>query len=138
MTDLEKAFEEACSRHDGTNFVELGEVDRILLTVWGLEGEVNNGGFNQYYFNSAGDQAFFAADALRAIGALQMAEIVTRANAVFGPSGLPRDRERRQDELLRVAPDDSPDPWDQLDRAFYEYPDDIGALLSDFLESRNA
>jgi hypothetical protein len=75
------------SRFNGENFECLAARDRVLVTIWGLEAEVNNGGFDQYYFNGAGNQAFFAPEALRLIGASRMAEVVARANAVFGPEG---------------------------------------------------
>lgn len=75
MKFLDEAFDCACSRYSGSNFDQLDEVDKILVTIWGLEGDVNNGGFDQYYFNSSGDLAFYAPVALRRIGALKMAKI---------------------------------------------------------------
>jgi|HubBroStandDraft_4_1064222.scaffolds.fasta_scaffold92213_4 hypothetical protein len=33
----------------------LTQADRQLLALGGLRDEVNNGGFHQYFFNSAGD-----------------------------------------------------------------------------------
>lgn len=136
MTDLEAAFEAACSRYDGSNFAQLSEVDRVLVAIWGLEAEVNNGGFHQYYFNGAGNEAFFAPVALRMIGALRMADIVVRANEVFGPDGPSQNRKVRQSQLFLVAPGHVDDPWEGLDREFYAYPDDIAALLMTFLKRR--
>ncbi|RFP09933.1 MULTISPECIES: DUF4375 domain-containing protein [unclassified Duganella] len=138
MNNLEDAFAQACRRFDGTNFSQLDEIDRILVTIYGLEADVNNGGFDQYYFNGAGDQAFFAVDALHCIGAHRMAEIVSRANAVFGPNGPSQLSPVRQAQLFLVAPNDvqGPAPWEQLDRAFYAYPDDIATLLTTFLSAR--
>jgi len=103
--------------------------------LWGLEADVNNGGFDQYYFNGAGDQAFFAPEALRAIGAYRMASIVERANAIFGPDGPSRKRTPRQSQRSLAAPDDAPGPWDELDREFYDYPDDLYALLTRFIRA---
>ena len=138
MNELDVAFKSACARFDGTNWTRLDEVDRLLVTIWGLEADVNNGGFDQYYLNSSGDQARFAPDALRAIGAHKMAEIVMRANAVFGPDGPSSNRNARQAQLLLVAPPDSedPDPWEQLDSLFFAYPDDVAGLLTTFLRAR--
>ncbi len=139
MDELSAAFDAACRRFDGSNFAQLDEVDQVLVTIWGLEAEVNNGGFDQYYFNGAGDQAFFAPKALHAIGANTMAEIVTSANAVFGLEGPSADGAVRQAQLFIVAPPDSVElgPWEDLDRAFSEYPDDIAVLLMAFLRARN-
>ena len=81
-------------------------------------------GFDQYYFNSAGERAFFAAEALERIGALQMAAIVREANAHFGPEGPSRDREPRVRRLLEITADDE-DLFDVLDRRFYGYGPDV-------------
>jgi hypothetical protein len=130
---LPSEFEAALRRFADTSFDQL---DRILVTIWGIEAEVNNGGFDQYYFNGAGDQAFFAPDALRAIGALRMSDIASRANAKFGRGGPPGDRDQRHDRLFEIAPRDADvGPWDQLDGEFLDYPDDIAALLIQFLRA---
>lgn len=126
--NLGEAFEDACSRFTGDNFESLAERDQILVTIWGLEADVNNGGFDQYYFNSSGDQAWFAPTALRRIGATRMASIVERANAKFGKAGPPTDSNERQSALFEITDSDE-DTWDGLDREFYDYPDDITALL---------
>lgn len=127
---LVEAFEDACRRHEGVAFEHLAQVDQVLVSIWALEGDVNNGGFHQYYFNTSGDTAYYAPVALRAIGALAAAGIVERANQKFGADGPPISRERRQ-EALSVFPAEL---WDDLDREFYAYPDDISALLQRFLD----
>jgi hypothetical protein len=87
---------------------------------------------------SARDQAFFAPEALHAIGAHQMASVVERANAVFGPDGPSRKRAVRQSQRDLVAPDDAAGPWDKLDLEFYAYPDDIYVMLGAFVRARSA
>lgn len=137
MSSLDEAFGQACARFNGDNFAQLDEADKILVAIWGLEADVNNGGFDQYYFNGSGDLAFYASHALQSIGAHQMANIVASANQVFGPDGPSQDWRVRQSQLFLVAPNnvDIPSPWEQLDRAFYAYPDDITALLTTFLRA---
>ena len=126
--NLAQAFDDACSRYNGENFASLNERDQVLVAIWGVEAEVNNGGFDQYYFNGAGDQALYVPTALRAIGAHRMAEIVERANTLFGTGGPPASHPQRQAALFRIT-EAAEAAWDTLDRAFQEYPDDIGALL---------
>ena len=63
----------------------MSEPERVFVAVWTLEADVNNGGFDQYYVNSSGDYAWFAPQALRAVGAEKTAEIVEQANTAFGP-----------------------------------------------------
>lgn len=130
--NLNAAYDAALQRLDIAGFDGLSEPDRVLATLWRLEADVNNGGFDQYFFNSSGDQAFFAERALRLIGANRMADIVAKAVAVFGPSGVPRDRDARQVQLEPLR-DGSAELWDDLDRQFYAYPDDISALVERYL-----
>jgi hypothetical protein len=111
-------------------FSDLSDPERVFILVWEIEAEVNNGGFNQFYFNSAGDRANQTAAALRKIGAEQMASIVDRANASF-PGGPPADRFARQELLEKIDPDT--DIFDELDQEFYDYPDDLSAMLHGFV-----
>lgn len=132
MIDLDAAYDAALARFEFAEFEELSESDRVLVTLWGLEADVNNGGFDQYFFNSSGDQAFYAERALRLIGANRMADIVARAVSFFGDAGVPRDRTLRQEALDRVR-GESGSLLDDLDRQFYEYPDDLSALVKVYL-----
>jgi len=81
------------SREDVVRLVEL------------FEGEVNNGGFHQFFYNSTGNETAEIIQALEMIGARNVADIVSRAAGKF-PGGMPpRDRFARQDLLLgRVDP----------------------------------
>jgi hypothetical protein len=109
----------------------LSDPERTFMLVSILEGEVNNGGFDQYYFNTAGDGALDTPAALRAIGAEHTAAIVERANAVFGAAGPPRDRHARQEALLALGDDTS--EFGALDTEFFAYPDPLTALLGAYV-----
>ena len=135
MSDLDSAFASACERFDGQNFEQLSEMERVLVTIWGLEADVNNGGFDQYYFNGAGDLAFYADAALQRVGAHRMATIVRSANAMFGEQGPPRDRNARQVALFALTDGDE-NAFDELDREFQSYPDDLAGLLTAYLGAR--
>ena len=54
---------------------------QAIFATWGLEAEVNNGGFNQYFFNSfsSGQYAEEARDGFRLIGAEKHANLTQRA-----------------------------------------------------------
>ena len=133
MVDLIPIYDAALERLRAASFDELSEKDQVLVTIWGLEADINNGGFDQYFFNSSGDHAFFAERALRIIGAHRMADIVARAVALFGDAGVPRDRDERQDLLLDHVGVENEDELDALDTEFYDYPDDISALVEAYL-----
>ena len=71
--------------------------EEVARLVELLEGEINNGGFHQFFYNSTGDETFAMIRALKKIGALKTADIVARAAAKF-PRGMPpKERVKRQD-----------------------------------------
>ncbi len=131
MEDTSLLVERARTRRAGGTWDALSDRDRILIAVWELEADVNKGGFGQYFFNSAGDLAWYVPRALRRIGASSAAEIVERANAKFGVDGPPRDQDQRQAVMKQISPDG--DLWDDLDSEFLAYPDDIGLALSKYV-----
>jgi hypothetical protein len=94
-----------------------------------LEAELNNGGFDQFFFNSAGDRTAETIAALEAIGASHTAGIVRKAAARF-PGGMPpADRDERQALLSDSVSPDS-DAFEDEDAAFLEYRDDLEALAA--------
>ncbi len=106
---------------------------KIAALIGALEAEVNNGGFDQFFYNSAGDNTAETIQALDAIGAVTMADIVKRAAAKF-PHGMPpKDRFARQELLLEISP--SAEAFEELDGEFYGYPDDLADLLQRFISS---
>ncbi|WP_237229214.1 DMP19 family protein [Rubinisphaera sp. JC750] len=115
-----------------SGYAELDLVDRVLICVWSLEGEVNNGGFDQYYFNTSGDWAFDTPNALLAIGATHTAKIVRRANALFGNSGPSSDSTVRQQQLDALG-ESAQAELDSLDGEFYRYDDDLSTLLAAYV-----
>ena len=61
----------------------LSEGKKAIYVTWILEAEVNNGGFNQFYFNSSGQLADLGEDAFKTIGASQFADLVAQANSIY-------------------------------------------------------
>lgn len=55
---------------------------RALYITWWLEAEVNNGGFNQYFWNSAGQFSGTLVESLKFFDATKHAELVSEALAV--------------------------------------------------------
>ena len=117
-------------------FEELAVAEQVFRAVWDLEADVNNGGFGQYYSNSSGDTAFAVVDALKKLGALDAAEIVAEANAVFPHALPPVERDRRQ-EILRALKPEQTAGLERLDERFFAYPDDLTELLFAYV-SKNA
>ncbi len=131
--DLIERAESIFSRLNAVGFDALSVPEQHFVAVWALEADVNNGGFDQYFFNSSGDFAFVVVEALRAIGADRAAAIVQEAVDVFGPAGPARDHSARQ-EALDAAGALAQARLEELDERFYAYPDDIGGLLAAYVE----
>jgi hypothetical protein len=108
----------------------------IVALVEGVEGEVNNGGFDQFFFNSSGDYAKETIDALKQIGAHQTAEIVQRACERFPLGSPPTDISLRRTLMLEsVSPD--ADAFIDLDERFYSYEEPISDLLEIYKEKHS-
>jgi hypothetical protein len=113
------------------DFEVLSGPERVFRAVWELEGEVNNGGFSQYFFNSSGALAPFVVDALRSIGANQTAQLLERAvNVVGKQTDWQVDASRRA--RLQVLAGNAVAELTDLDHAFLRYPEDLTALLYNY------
>ncbi|HWT15383.1 MAG TPA: DMP19 family protein [Patescibacteria group bacterium] len=109
-------------------FDALSRPEQVFRCVWELESDVSGGGFEQYFANSGGDHAWFAGEALRDIGAKQLAAITAEAVALFGAEAPDIERPVRHGQIAHL---ERPvhDYWEALSEAFCEYPDDLTELL---------
>ncbi len=73
-TDFEKEYETVMSWNKSR---------QAIYMIWALEAEVNNGGYNQFYFNSSGQFYKHLPDALKLVGAPKFADLSKRANDTF-------------------------------------------------------
>lgn len=98
-----------------------------------LEREVNNGGFDQFFFNSTGDFAHETLESLRSIGALKTAEILQEAINEFPNRIVPKDRAQRGRILEIIAAPDN-EVWETLDQRFFAYEDDLNRLNMEYVK----
>jgi len=134
--DLFKVSDLVFDRYGKLGYDKLTRPEKVFVCVWGLEGEVNNGGFDQYYFNSAGDHALDSVESLEAIGAKHTANLVRQANALFGEAGPSADRFARQKQLHAFA-DAKTKKMNEIDEEFFKYKDKLGQLLEAYV-AKNA
>lgn len=80
---------------------------RRLIAFCGLRGEVSNGGFDQWFFNGAGDTAPDALGFVEIVGHRGLLNLLSEALAFFS-SPFPRRRDVRVDQLLALEED-----WDR-------------------------
>ncbi len=132
--NTEQAFEISLIALEKKGFDGIREPERVLATIWSIEAEVNNGGFDQYFYNSAGDLAFYSAKALETIGAIKMASIAQKALDLFGESGPSKIRNERVKQLETFS-GIKEDYINELDCSFTEYPDDIQEMVATYVQS---
>lgn len=117
----------------GDTLDRLTEPQKNFYFNQNLEREINNGGFNQFFFNSSGDFAHETISSLRTIGADKTADILQNAIDQFPGSAVPNDRVKRQ-EVLEQIEDTANEVWEQLDQAFYKYEDNLNDLNIDYVK----
>lgn len=118
----------------GDSLEKLNEHQRIFFYNQTIEREVNNGGFNQFYYNSSGDHAHETVESLKSIGAGKTAQIVSKANSRFPNAVVPRDRDERNGVLQKIE-NESNDSWEKLDDDFCKYEEDLNALNMEYIKA---
>lgn len=91
---------------------------RAFYSVWLVEAEVNNGGFNQFYENQSGIFAETAVEGFRTFGAIKFADLMERANKLY--SSIKLDIKKKLDGSLESFSESYKDnPLNDLDTEFY-------------------
>lgn len=109
----------------------LSRAQKAYYCVWVLDCEVCNGGFAQYFVNSAGNLAHLTRKALKAIGAPETEQLLAQAMALFGEAGPERNRDKRHEQLAKLF-DASKAKLDELDTLYYKDPDSLKVRLQEF------
>ena len=97
----------------------LAPARRVFLVAADFAMEVNNGGLDQYFFNSAGDAAGMLVDSLGKLGCADLVPLVERANGVF-PGGPARHREKRLAQI-DALPDTASRVWGEIDTLLFNH-----------------
>lgn len=92
---------------------------QAIYVIWLLEGEVNNGGFNQFYFNSSGEFAELLPDALELVGAKKFANLMLRANSTYLTEN-DKITEHQDGTIEGFSKSYEDNPLDEYDDEFYE------------------
>jgi hypothetical protein len=111
----------------GEEMGKLNSSQKTLVIIGNLEREINNGGFNQFYWNSSGNYANETVESLKKIGAEKLAEIVNKANSEFPNGIVPKKREKRI-KILNLIQEKSAENWNELDFKFYRPNEKTGKM----------
>ena len=117
----------------GEDLGKLTEAEKVFYFNQEFEKEVNNGGIDQYFFNSAGNNSHETVKSLRLIEAEKTAIILQEAINLFPHKTIPHNREERQ-EILEEIREKADDKFNELDERFYKYEDDLNSLNLEFIK----
>lgn len=125
ITNYEKEYETVTSWNRS---------QQAIYLIWVLEGEVNNGGYNQYYFNMGNTLYKLSPAALRLVGAYKYATLTQQANAIYEEEN--EKITQHQDgtiEGFSKSYDDN--PLNELDDTFYALynEEDLAQLQIDYI-----
>jgi len=123
------------SRFSGPHNIEtLTHGERLVLELNALMGEVLNGGFHQYLWNSSGDFAEKTRSMLREIGAPSTAALLDRVAGAFPDGRIPEEREDRC-RLIEDLENGNPevDLFADEDRVFYQSEENLNRLLVEYI-----
>ena len=113
IIDLDNFICEVCK--DGDKMDKLSDPQKHFYLNQTLEREINNGGFDQYFCNSGKDNAYETIASLNSIGAKKTADILQRAISLVL-------------QLIEKAEEVSEEVWNDLDKEFLKYEDDLNFL----------
>jgi uncharacterized protein DUF4375 len=94
-----------------------GPVQYMLACVLCM-GQIDNGGIDQFFSNSAGIVAPEAVVGFRALGLPETAAVIEEAMMRLG-TPYPRDRDERNRRLYEKRPEHEPPTFDDLDDQFH-------------------
>ena len=127
---FEQALDQKSERVGNDN---LSNEELVVLAIEALEREVNNGGYNQFFFNSSNEFTPIIVDALNRIGCSATAAITQRAIDSLGIQGtitvdaieaaMEKDNEDRDDRL------------NECDDEYYEKAGDLAGPLLGFIKN---
>lgn len=145
--DLELAvmdfISEKAKAHGGDERAALDALSEGFLAVyatWWVEAEVNNGGFNQLFWNSAGAYAQDAVAGFTRFGAPEQAALTQRAIAIHNDQAARQEllQQRGTPEAFSESYEDN--PLNDLDEEFYELQGrvNVGALRVKYIRENAA
>lgn len=124
--------------HDPSGgFGFLAHTEKLYYAVRLLDGEVYNGGFHQYFFNSSSTHYAYAEEGLIVVGADRTLELLLDAKELVFPGiGVPEATgERRQ--ALRSLPRPNDLRLAELDSQYYKDPDGLADRIEAFAREHN-
>lgn len=112
---------------------------QAIYMIWVLEAEVNNGGYNQFYFNSSGQFYKHLPEALKLVGANKFADLTKRANDTFEKEN-PKITQYQDGTLEGFSKSYENNPLNKFDDEFYSLykTENLQDLQVEFIKTHKA
>lgn len=135
--DLIEPLWETVSIYDGIDVYNadlspFNKTQRLTFAMLWYDAEVNNGGHDQFFFNSTGIVWKDALEGMKMIEAHNMAINFQKAIDMFGVD-VPFDRDERGELLDKLYEDDDFPGFEEIDSTYYKG-DDMGSLLDEYVK----
>lgn len=127
---VDHVFDKMAANYDKEREVlsELPQGARAMYLTWIVEAEVNNGGFNQYYWNSSGKFASEAVGAFEFFSAIKHAGLMREANQIRSLEAAQIERLKEQRSLEAFSESYKVSKLGPLDDRFYKLDENLSAL----------
>ena len=126
------AFEQALDqKYFKVGKAGLSAEEIVVLAIEGLEREVNNGGYEQYFINSSKEYAHDIIGALNSIGSKTGAEITQQALNILDIKG--EITEAEIDRIMEQENDEREDGLSECDTRYYQEVGDLSDELFTFI-----
>jgi hypothetical protein len=119
----------------GDALEKLSKPQATLYLTYEFDKEVKNGSFDQYFFNSSGNNSHEAVGALQTIGAIKTSNLLQECINVWPNQKVPKDWEKRRNAREELE-DEAKTVWDNCTTIFYKGGESIPELLFAYIDSK--
>ncbi len=107
---------------------------RLVYVVMAFDGEIHNGGFDQFFHNSAGNYFEEIRVYLEKLGAKNSLRMLNSAMDIFPNSQVPKDRYERQNILVPIGEkEEVQNKLNKLNEEFWKYEDNLTERLNNYI-----
>lgn len=114
----------------------ISKPQQVLCLAYVFDKEVNNGGLDQFFFNSSGNNTHESVGALMAVGAVHAAGILQEAINTWPNESVPKDWEARRNKM-EAREEKAQIVWDNCTTQFYKSSESITELLYSYIDSNS-
>ena len=124
---------------DGEEHLDrIGEESKLVYLLWCFDGEIHNGGFDQFFYNSLGNYSAEILAYLKQLNAANSARLLEKAMEWFPNCKPASDREKRCAQLEKFEDDEAyGDSLDALNTEYYQYEDNLEKLLHEYVKENS-